>query len=194
MKNHFLVHWHSFWTALKHTSWGSWLGAVALVVGLGAFLDEHYVGEGIREAVRQRLVKWLERLNYPRTILNLFVSEIKKGALLALLGLAPAILCVLDYALWRRGYHVTMIMILSLEVLLITPVFLLAAIPLLPFGLVLLGRLFYVAALLTFILVKMLIFIVFRPAADPKRSPFKFATGMIGLWILAAKFALELSK
>jgi hypothetical protein len=194
VKNYVVAHWHVFWTTLKNTSWGSWLAAVALVVGVGAFLDEYYVGEGIRDSVRQRLVKWLQRLAYPRIILELFVSEIKKIAILTAIGLVPGLFYAVDYALWKRGHHTTAIVISFLVLLLIFPVFMLIAIPLFPFGLVLLARLFYLVAILTFMLAKMLMFLVFKPAAEPKRSPFKFATGMVGIWILVAKCALELSK
>lgn len=194
MKNYLVVPWHVFWTTLTNTSWGSWLAAVALVVGVGAFLDEYYVGEGIHDAVRQRLVKWLQRLACPRIILDLFASEIKKMAVLTVIGLVPGLLCVVDYDLWKRGHHTTVIVILSLEFFLTLDVFMLFAIPLFPVGLIFLGRLLYLVAILTFMLVKLLILLVFRPAAEPKRSPFKFATGMVGIWILAVKFALELSK
>ncbi|HEY7393107.1 MAG TPA: hypothetical protein VH640_31595 [Bryobacteraceae bacterium] len=194
MKNYLAVHWHIFWAALENTSWGPWLAAVALVVGVGAFLDEYYVGEGIRDAIRQHLIKCLQRLAYPRIILDLFVSEIKRMVVLTAVALVPGLLYVIDYALWKGGHHTIAIIIFSIEFLLIFPVFMLAAVPLIPFGLIALGRLLYLVAILTFLLVKLLILLVFKPAAEPKRSPFKFATGMVGIWLLAAKFALELSK
>jgi hypothetical protein len=115
MKKYLAVHWHVFWTTLANTPWGSWLAAAALVVGVGAFLDEYYVGEGIRGAVRQRPVKWLQRMAYPRIILNLFVSEIKKIAVLTVVGLAPSLLYAVDYTFWKRGHHITAIVIFSPE-------------------------------------------------------------------------------
>jgi hypothetical protein len=62
--------------------------------------------------------------------------------------------------------------------------------------LVLMSALAFLSVLttLTFKLIEALIWLVFKPAADPKRSLFTFATGMVGIWILAAKFCLELTK
>lgn len=194
MSSHLLWHWLLFWAMLRNTSWGAWLAAVGLVVGLGAFLDEYYVGEGIRASVRQRLIRCLERLAYPRAVLGFFVSEMKRTAVLALIALVPGALCVAIFTLWRGGHHAIAIAIVVLLVVLALPAFIVFAIPLFPAGLLFLGKLLFLAAVFTFLLIRSLISLVFRPAAEPKRSPFKFATGMVGLWILAAKFILELSK
>ncbi len=65
---------------------------------------------------------------------------------------------------------------------------------LVPFFLAILLMVLFTVAMLTFRLLQATLHAVFSPASDPKKSPFKFATSMMGLWILIAKLILEIAK
>lgn len=182
--------WHTLWQSLKGISWGAWLAAVALIVGAGAFLDEYYVGDSVRDAARQRLGAWLQTLDCPRSKFKELLRDLKQMGIVTALSILLIAFYAIDYAIWKWGAHVVAI-VLFVPVFLTLLVFTLFLIPL-----VLMSALAFLSELttLTFKLIEALIWLVFKPAADPKRSPFKFATGMVGIWILAAKFCLELTK
>jgi ABC-type uncharacterized transport system fused permease/ATPase subunit len=184
--------WHTYWHVLRSPSWGACLSATALIVGIGAFLDEYYVGEGSRDAVRQRIQNFLQSLDDPRSRMKDLIQKFKESARALALTILAAVLFGIMYAIWKwlPGGHFVVI-ILSLIVVPGLPLIFLLWIPLLMMFVV--GIICFIASL-TFKFVELIISAVFRPAADPKRSPFKFATGMVGLWVLIAKFGLELAK
>ena len=42
----------------------------------------------------------------------------------------------------------------------------------------------YMVGAITFYTSKLILWVLFKPAADPAKSPFKFASTMLGLWVL----------
>jgi hypothetical protein len=187
----YLVHdWHTLWHSVRGISWGAWSAAVALIVGAGAFLDEYYVGDSVRDTTRQRLGAWLQRLDCPRSKFKELLDNLKLAVIFTAISFLLVSYIAIDYALWKRGAHFVSIVLFGLAIL-FAPVFAVAAIPFFLWSLL---AVLSVLLTLTFKLIEALIWLVFKPAADPKRSPFKFATAMVGLWILAAKFCLELTK
>lgn len=171
-------------------SWGTWLAAAALTVGAGAFLDEYYVGDAVRDATRRRVAAWLQTLNSPKSKFEELVRKLKEASILTALSVLPLAFYAITYAIWKLGAHVLagVLFILVFLTLLVYSVFFI------PLIFVCLLALLSVFTTLSFKFVELLIWLVFKPAADPKRSPFKFTTGMAGLWILAAKLGVELTK
>ena len=176
---------------LRSLPWEAWLAAAGFIAGVGSFLDEYYVGEGFRNTTRRWLGAFLQNLTSSPMIIKSTLASARAAALIAALYLIPSLLFVALYTIWRTGAHAIAITAGILMVLVLGGL-LLYALTLIPGILWMLLGFVFLFMSLSLTLVKLLIWLVFKPAARPDRSPFKFATGMLGLWILMAKLALEL--
>lgn len=174
---------------IARISWAIWIAGAALCVGIGTFLDEYYVGNPARERARNRLAGGLKRLeDAPSKLRSL--RELTPILWHLLWGLIPLSVYEVGHRMPAGKYHGLADSLIVLALLLglwYSGFLLLMLVPLLIIAVGIVGAAMFHAS-------KLILWVLFRPAADPSKSPFKFISAMLGLWVLLAKFLVEIWK
>ena len=175
--------------------WGVWVASAAVLVGLGAFLDEYYVGNAARARVREQISRTLQRIEGSgkrvRELTGLFWGA--SAGLCLGIGFFAAVsserrLLRLPGELSQK-HAVLGVLAIPLVLMEVVQALLESAV-----SLVVMAASVWVFVELSFNACKFVLWLVFKPAAEPQRSPFKFLTSMLGLWVLVGKLLVELAK
>jgi hypothetical protein len=178
---------------IARISWGIWLAGAALSVGVGTFFDEYYVGNPARERARAHLASGLKRLEDAPSKLKTLMSvlrELKPILWYFLWGLIPLTVYEIGHRIPAGKYHGLADSLIVLALLLGCWYSILLLLMLIPLSVLVV----YMVGAITFYTSKLILWVLFKPAADPTKSPFKFASTMLGLWVLLAKFLVEVLK
>ncbi len=173
---------------LASRPWSAWVACAALIVGVGAFLDEWYATKNAKLRARRRLIVFLKQINRIHLRARRHYARRETIALIIWLLVLVAVYGWLTIEIYRENDRMdgrTAVHMLLHD----SPIVLIATACVA--GVVSLsGRFLYASFWIT----RAILWIALRPVCSIDKSPYKFAAGMAGLWILVAKLLIEVLR